>query len=327
MDGFKCNGRNVARTALAASLISALALWSSPIVAAADDAQAQAQQSWREAMVRTDVPAEGCFYASYPSSTWTKVGCGVAPNLPYPPRSSSIGQTVGDGADYAVEIPGLMTRNIGFFPDMSGVKSEKDGSIPNSYSLQLNSNFMTTAACKIKGCITWQQFVYSSGSHAAFMQYWEINHGHPCASGWIVAGATDCYKNSAAAAVPLLPIKDLTKLEVSGAAVKGGLDTMIFSNGTTAYSVSGKDSVVDLATDWHQSEFNVIGDCCASQAVFNKGSTLQVDIEIINGTTAAPHCIANAGTTGETNNLNLKSCATFPKTGSLGPSLEFVESN
>lgn len=327
MDGFKRYGRHWAtRTALAASLITAVGLGFAPVAAAADDAQALAQQSWREAIVRTDVPAEGCFYASYPSSSWTRVGCGVAPNLPYPPRSGAVVQAVGDGVDYAVEISGLMQRNIGSFPQMTGVKTEKDDGA-NLYSLQLNSNFMTTAACNVKGCLTWQQFVYSSGSHAAFMQYWEINHGHPCASGWIAYGTTDCYKNSAAAAAPLLPIKDLTQLEVSGAAMKGGLDTMVFSNGTAAYSVSGKDSVVDLSTDWHQSEFNVIGDCCGSQAFFNKGSTLLVDIEIINGTTAAPHCIGNAGTTGETNNLNLKGCATYPKTGAIGPSLEFTEGN
>ena len=126
MDGFKRYGRHwAARTALAASLISAVGLGSAPVAAAADDAQALAQQSWREAIVRTDVPAEGCFYASYPSSTWTRVGCGVAPNLPYPPRSGAVVQAVGDGIDYAVEISGLMQRNIGSFPADDGRENRK----------------------------------------------------------------------------------------------------------------------------------------------------------------------------------------------------------
>jgi hypothetical protein len=48
-------------------------------------------------------------------------------------------------------------------------------------------------------------------------------------------------------------------------------DTVVFTNGTTAYSVSGSDSVLDISQVWQQSEFNVVGDAGGSRADFNKG--------------------------------------------------------
>ena len=38
---------------------------------------------WRESIVRTEVPAEGCYKASYPSLTWNRIECTVAPNIPH----------------------------------------------------------------------------------------------------------------------------------------------------------------------------------------------------------------------------------------------------
>jgi hypothetical protein len=42
------------------------------------------------------------------------------------------------------------------------------------------------------------------------------------------------------------------------------------------------------------------------------------------GSTSAPSCVADSGTTGETNNLNLGSCSTA--SGST-PSIQFTESD
>jgi hypothetical protein len=137
-------------------------------------------------------------------------------------------------------------------------------------------------------------------------------------------GIGDCYRNSAAVIVQTAqPIANLSQLMLSGAAVPGGKDTLVFTAETRAYRVSGNDSVVDLATDWHQSEFNIIGDCCGSEAIFNKGSSLLVNIEILNGSTTKPACVGNAGTTAETNNLTLMGCAAF---GGANPQFEFAES-
>jgi len=49
-------------------------------------------------------------------------------------------------------------------------------------------------------------------------------------------------------------------LKISGTAVLNGRDTVVFTAGTTAYSATGNDSMVDLATAWQQSEFNIVGD-------------------------------------------------------------------
>jgi hypothetical protein len=202
----------------------------------------------------------------------------------------------------------------------------------NDYSLQLNSNFMNTAACSgaknPAECLDWEQFVYSSGYEEAFMQYWLINYDTRCPSGWFSYGG-DCYTNSNAVGTPLAVITELKKLKLSGSAKKGtakkaGIDTLVFAIGTQAYSTTGLDTVVDLATAWTESEFNIVGDGDGSEADFNTGSSVTVKVAVVNETKNAPTCAANSGTTAETNNLNLGSCA---GTGAAAPYIEFTESN
>ncbi len=318
--------RRAGLVAVAAALSAALP---TPSFAATNtDAQTLAQENWREAIARIAAPARGCFQADFPSTAWRKVACIEAPHIMYVPRSNmnsmAGSQTVGDGNDYAAEVAGTMTGSVGSFPSVTGVTSEKDGSRSNVYSIQLNSNFMTTAACNgTSGCLAWEQFVYSSSEHSAFMQYWLINYGKSCPSGWNKY-STDCWKNSSAVSVPKIPIAYLSKLKLSGNAVANGNDTLVFSFGKKAYSTSGNDSVTYLATDWSQSEFNIIGDGGGSAATFNSGSKLTVKIGVVDGTSNAPTCASNAGTTGETNNLNLGSCS---GAGGSSPYIQFTESN
>jgi hypothetical protein len=323
------DARKLAGIAIAAGLASATPLSAAFAAPPADAAEAQARETWRDTIVRTPVPQEGCFHASYPGTVWTQVACTTGPNRPFIPRTGTraSGQTVGDGNDYVAEVSGagaLIQQTIGTFPKVTGVTSEKDDGEKNDYSLQLNSNFMTTPACDgISGCLSWLQFVYSTGEKQAFMQYWLINYGDKCPSGWN-ADRPDCYKNSAAVSVPKIVITDLQNLKMSGSAVTNGNDTLVFTNDTEAYSTTGKDSVVDLATAWQESEFNVIGDGGGSEAKFNKGASITVNIEVIDGSSNAPICASGYGTTGETNNLTLKSCS---EAGGSAPSITFVEAN
>jgi hypothetical protein len=320
---FKFNARSAVQIAVASSLMSALSISSAFAAPTDDDPEAAAREAWRDAIVSTAVPDEGCFHATYPSTEWLKVACTAAPNRPYVPRHSGISRTVGDGDDYAAEGSGPITKTLGTFPTVTGVKTEKDGGESNIYSLQLNSNFMTTAVCNgHAGCQSWEQFVYSSGEEAAFMQYWLIDYGN-CPSGWNEF-SNDCYKNSAAVSVPQQPITELEKLKLAGTAVKNGKDTLTLTTETEAYSTTGKDSVVDLATGWLESEFNIVGDGGGSEAVFNKGSSITVRVALTDGSTAAPTCAADSGTTGETNNLSLKSCS---GTSASMPYIKFIESN
>jgi len=319
---------SIARVAVAAGVLSA-GLLSLTVAAQAADNRG-ALEAWREAIAHTNVFAAGCFEASYPSMKWNKVECGEAPAIPFIPRSGRGGRlTVGDGNDYAAEITsGLISKTIGSFPKVTGVKSEEGVYGKNSYSLQLNSNFMSNnEACDGAGdpseCLAWLQYVYSSDFTEAFMQYWLINYNNTCPSGWY-SYSNDCYTNSAAVGVPKEVITKLKTLEVSGSAVNGGLDTLIMYVGKTAYKTTGEDSVVYLSTGWKESEFNVFGDGGGSEAYFNSGSSINVKVAVSNGTDNAPVCAADAGTTGETNNLNLGSCS---GTGGAKPYIEFNESN
>ncbi len=314
------------------AVLSAASLSSAFAGEAVDGIEARNQENWREAIARTPVPAEGCFQASYPSLTWNKVECVVAPAIPYVPRTGAISQTVGNGNDYAAEVTsGPINATLGSFPKVTGVTSETDpgGLGANDYSLQLNSNFMNTAACDgardPAQCLDWQQFVYSSGYEVAFMQYWLINWNNPCPSGWF-SYSNDCYTNSNGVGAPLEVITSLNRLKLFGANYGGvgGTDELVFSAGVRAYSTTGPDSIVDLATAWTESEFNIVGDGGGSEANFNSGSSITVQITVLNGTRDVPICAADSGTTGETNNLNLGNCS---GKGGLRPYIEFTESN
>jgi len=131
-------------------------------------------------------------------------------------------------------------------------------------------------------------------------------------------------KNSAAVTVPKEPITSLASLKLAGTAVSGGIDTLVFTAGAHAYSTTGKDSVTYLASDWKQAEFNIVGDGGGSKATFNRGSSVTVRVTVAHGSTAAPSCASNAGTTGETNNLTLGSCSGV---SGATPYIQFKESN
>ncbi|MFZ0363236.1 MAG: hypothetical protein WAL67_03415 [Candidatus Cybelea sp.] len=273
-------------------------------------------QSWRSAIAHAPTPSKGCYTAVYPLTTWVKVACVAAPNRPYIPRiGGGRSQTVGNGNDYAAVTSTLTSNAVGSFPVVRRLKSETDGGRANVYSLQLNSNFMSgdqacAGASNPSQCLGWLQYVYSSSEHAAFMQYWLIRYTGGtvhCPAGWNTA-TPDCWKNSAAIVAPQEVVTDLPQINLSGNAVSGGLDTLVFMDGANAYSTTGQDSVMFLSAGWTGSEFNIIGDGGGSEAVFNAGTALTVQIDLTDGTDAVPTCKAHDGTTGETNNLNLKTC-------------------
>ena len=322
-------GALAAKALAAAALPSALALSFAAGAQAAPSADtARLQEAWRTSIMHTPAPQEGCFHAAYPSLSWTRVACTTAPNRAYGPRNAAGSRTVGNGNDYAAVTSTITTNAVGSFPVVTGVKTEKGVGGANVYSLQLNSGFMKTAGCTgstNSGCLTWEQFVYSSSETAAFMQYWLINYGSKCpAGGGWNSYQGSCYKNSAAVGVPKIAITQLGNLKISATAVKGGIDTLVMSTATNAYTTTGQDSVVDLATAWVASEFNIVGDGGGSAAKFNKKSSVTVQIALQDGGTTAPTCKSNDGTTGETNNLTLGSCTT---SGGSTPSVEFTEKN
>ena len=171
------------------------------------------------------------------------------------------------------------------------------------------------------------KFLFACALIAAAMGVAACSHGGASADSSANAASASqppASQNSAAVTVPKQAITQLAHLKLSGTAVKGGTDKLVFTTETEAYTTTGKDSVVDLATDWHSSEFNIIGDGGGSEATFNSGSSVTVKIALTDGSTAEPTCATNAGTTGETNNLNLKSCSV---SGGSTPAIQFTESN
>jgi hypothetical protein len=336
--------------AATASLVSAC--WLQPVfaqqsAAATVDAEAVAKNNWRQFMSKNPAAEPGCFHADYPSYLWEKTAClTLAQPHVHPvrrqPTAGPAAEVTGNGNDYVAQAVGLISKTLGTFPSVTGVTSERSVGVaafggggilgPNEYTLQINTNFTgTTSTCAgHSGCTVWQQFIYSpdynvNGQAAVFMQYWLIGWGSSaCPRSWMSAGGGDCFRNSNFVAAPDIPITSLGSLTLSGSATAGGNDTVVFNSGTQAYSISGADSVVNIAQVWRQSEFNVVGNAGGSRANFNRGSSVTVKIALTDGSTAAPTCVAGAGSTGETNNLNLGPCTTAA--GST-PSVQFTESN
>jgi hypothetical protein len=324
----------------AAACICASSLMPAAIAQGAD---AAALENWRGAIALTQ-PGEGCFTVSYPDTIWQQIECKhlnprVRPTIHKPGEA----QVTGNGHDYVAESSGLTSVATGSFPKFTGVKSEKsvgvaafgDGGIlgPNEYSLQLNTNFgAATAACDggSSSCIVWQQFIYATdyaveGEGAIFIQNWLIYWGdNPCPSGFGSDGEGDCYGNSNAVTLADIKPTNLGSVTLKGSAQAGGNDTVTVTDAGTAYSVSEPDTTLDISQVWQESEFNVVGDAGGSRAVFNEPVSITVKVALTDGSTAAPKCVANSGTTGETNNLNLGKCTA---TKGTTPYIEFPETN
>jgi hypothetical protein len=330
-----------------------------------ENAEAQAQQAWRETMHHVGTYDTGCFHASYPSTQWEKVECGAAPAY-----RSSLSKFAGDAQtetvagnwfDYVAQAPAgqLLTSAVGSFPKVTGVTSEKTVNVPfnggfsdgltgpNEYTLQVNTNFANTAACNgYTYCFAWQQYVVSTGGPTeVFIEYWLINYGvhngnkNVCPAGFIDIGQSFlfggqgdmCVQNTPSTTVygkGPIPITQLATLQLSGSAQVNGTDQATATYNGDAFAATVKDSFTDIASGWTQAEFNVFGDGGGARSNFNAGSSITVKIGLTDGSTAKPTCVPPSkmeGTTGETNNLTPGK--NCMATGGASPFIEFTESN
>ncbi len=227
----------------------------------------------------------------------------------------------------------------------------------NEYTLQVNTNIGHTAACgSYSSCTAWQQYVMSTNTPVSltssaltnqtevFIEYWLFNYGvtggSTCPTGFIFAGADspgyDCIQNTPATVIAWnpptntgqLPITDLGDETLSGSATSGGTDAATVTYGGDAYTATVTDSYTDIASIWNQAEFNVVGNAGGSEAQFNNGTVLKVKVSATYGSTAAPTCVPNSGTTGESNNLDFVPSDASPVCcpyGGANPSIEFIE--
>ena len=105
----------------------------------------------------------------------------------------------------------------------------------------------------------------------------------------------ECYTNSSILVTPQQTIANLGNLSVTGMANSGGLDTNIFSTGSTLYMVQNSDSELGLAGGWTAAEYNIVGD--------GDGSGIQIQQRIVDGresavdngsATTAPSCVSRS---------------------------------
>lgn len=306
---------------------------------------------WRVSMQHAGLPAAGCFKAEYPATHWTRIACGKPPNLLYPvPRHARRAHTnVGNGNDYTVQTGAhKITEAVGSFPAVSGVTKVHStpnpafgfacNCGPNSYTLQLNSSFFSTAACNGEAnCAGWSQFVYENPPGTSkgelFIQDWllpaNLSGSIKCPKGahWQSANGA-CVQNSPfAVLIPNQKITALGTMVETGQAASTG-DSVFLSIGATQYGMKNvqSDGITDLSTNWTGAEFNVVGNAGGSVAVFNSGSTITVNVQADDGVLTAPTCKAKSGTTGESANLKFVAAPAGPPAQTF-PSIEFKESN
>ena len=307
-----------------------------------------ARDLWRKSMKRTPLPKHGCFTVTYPSTQWQEQPCTIAPKIPFEPKHGTASQTVGGGSDFvAGATSGLISSAEGSFPSSGGVTGEsgyiggQPPAYPNSFSLQLNSNNFSNSplcsgAANPSQCMGWQQFLFAegnSGNGSVFMQYWLLNYGQNCPANWTFNdsdGQMNCWINSSAISTPPFQSYDLPGMTLTGSSSNGMDYATLDAASPTLYSV-GQDNVLSLDQNWTEAEFNVLGDADGGEADFNSGSTFVVQTSVTNGTSNAPQCLGpeGAGTTAETNNLNLipQSGPTCCPYGGTSPSIQFLESN
>lgn len=313
------------------------------------------REEWRRAITATPRPTKGCFTAAYPEKTWREVPCKTPPNKPYFPRAGGtmqLEQVGGNGIDFSAVVTGHITQAEGSFDSVTNVTATPD------YSLQLNTDFFPTSTCSGSpnattapdGCRGWEQFVYDSGG-AGVMQYWLIHYGpagtmcpmprgancngqNVFTDGWcpFTIGTTNpiyCAVNAAQGApAPAELATSLGQMRVQGAAAGANgaaNDAMIVWVGSTPFTADGDNHFPDLGSQWTEAEFNVFGNCCNNQAVFNSGASIVVRTEVVSGTTAGPGCHIRSFT-GESTNFTLVNSPPVSPAPMPAPALVFSQS-
>jgi len=305
-----------------------------------------ALENWR-AIMQQNLPQEaGCFHEQYPSLVREKVDCIAArPRVHpvHPAATAARPDDVGGGGphDWVALTGGLTFWAGGSFLDAAaqsvttvGGNNATDG--PNEYSLQINTNNdKKTSACSgsqfPSACTVAQQFVYATDDNflptgQVFMQYWLLDFGTCPGGDWNQFGPS-CFVSSSAAPAPYFPITDLANLSLHAGAQSGTQDCVVaYDNTGAGWGTCVPDSMLDISSVWHWTEFGIFGDFGGSQAQFSRigGTSFTVLLQVNDGSSAAPTCQKN-GDTVETNNLKLGKCEAFPAGNGLFPHIQFGE--
>jgi hypothetical protein len=172
--------------------------------------EAAKREAWRATIARAPAPKKGCFTAPYPKTEWQEFPC--APPSWYPNQASGPRpDTVGLGSDYSAQVSGISSAAGSFdgvtpaaitegglwwgkncpppiplpcHPTQPCIHPDHDGAAAptctqptsNAFSLQLNTQYFPTTACRgVTECRGWQQFVFSQdqcNGPYVFIEYW-----------------------------------------------------------------------------------------------------------------------------------------------------------
>jgi hypothetical protein len=174
-----------------------------------------------------------------------------------------------------------------------------------------------------------------------FIQYWLFGTNGVCPSTLLPNGnpwtfhsgaGAGCFVNSGSTLVPSLTASDLAYMTLTGQAnyLGSGNDVAQFCVYGDCYRSIISDQVLNLYQYWTDAEFNIVGLCCSSKAIFSSGtSTYGTSITVVNslndhnGYVIGPSCVnPSDGRTAESDNLNLDSCSSYSSNG-----IVFTESN
>jgi hypothetical protein len=280
----------------------------------------------------------------------------------------------GGTTDYVAALTVPVSWAEGSFPSVTGVTSEQDtnGALPsdtslapgqaNTYSLQLNTGYIpysvpqVAALCNYAtasnvNCYGWQQFVFDTPTvvtpeatytPTADIEYWLMDYGSAnCPLGWYSKYYTKsnggieyyCYANSnQKKGIPAQKITNLSNMTLTGTA--GTTDSVVLSTGDGQLYAQSAPSVLGLNSYWYDAEFNVFGYANGSNAQFNNGASIVVQIltDTMNpsnpspSSTTAPTYLSTSYT-GETNSLSLQPTSPVCQIGGAIPGIQFMESN
>ncbi|MDA4114378.1 MAG: hypothetical protein OK474_10055 [Thaumarchaeota archaeon] len=271
-----------------------------------------------------DMPASGAGVATVGSGTDFVAKDNGDPFLPGCPGSSYC-TIIGTATGTITDVQGLTSEAGGANCGSMGASP----GTPDCYDLQLNSNLFAPQSTSFTDnqngySHSEVQFVYSN-SAGLYIQYWLLGYlntysscpgtGIPGGTGWDPSGS-DCVASSMTNTdMGSTPATSIGELSLSAQAnfMGSGLDGVFFCIGTgptaPCYSVTAPDSILNLGSNWHQSEFNVVGDGYSSEAIFNAGTSFVVNDVIGDqfGDATTDSC-GSGGTTAETNNLFLGNC-------------------
>jgi hypothetical protein len=311
-------------------------------------ASEQERSDWRKAIREARADDEGCATAAFPSTTWTKVDCVDAPDLPH----TVGGPNPTNGNYHLAESTGAALNQVtGYFADLAAsgltTTNEEDTLFgQDHFSVQLNTDYFQSSACASaadpSACTGWEQFIYSvpgsSSQGSVFIEFWIVNYGKNCPSGqsWHQVGSganISCWKNSTAVSTPshsptILDNENTHVLGYISGPTHEGV-TVILAG--TAYShVAGSN--LYPSGQWHYAEFNVWGYANSSEALFGPGVQLSPTMYSDDPYTSTL-CVQDFGGggnyysyTGESNNFNANfGCYNYLPTG--GPGISFDENN